>query len=264
MVRTVLQELDSLDHILSDACYRVDRDKLESDGIVTIDKNNDRLRLKVNTIIDRLNDNCSVELEEDCHLGVNASLLEKVTIKALHRETLALKPDHFVVQHFKGGTYNKACDYLILTRFNNENYALFIDLKTSIGRAPNNGKLDFHGSDYDASMIWQMIGADNIFDGLTSVVYKNVTYQRGGIVDRTHSHVFDLKKCAKTPLAKYKRRYIILYMKVSPHTNATNGGIQMTNVRFPHDECLEREVCVLQVSNGDSLEIGELISCAGL
>lgn len=264
MSRGVLQELDSLDHILTDTCYRVDRGKLESDGVVTVDRNNDCLRLKVNLIVDWLNNNCSVELHEDRHLGVNAALLEKVTIKDLHRETLVLKPDHFTVQHFKRGTYNKACDYLILTRFNEENYALFIDLKTSIGREPNDGKLDFRGSDYDSGMIWQMIGADTLFDGLTGVVYKDATYQGGGTVSRINSYASDLKKCAKKPLAKYKRRYIVLYMKITPHTNATSGGIQTTSLRFPHDECLEREVCALEVSNGDSLKLGELISCVGL
>ena len=265
MSRTVLQELDALDYILADACYRVDRDKLVSDGTVTIDRNKDCLRLKVTPIVDLFNDNCSVELREDCHLGVHASLLKKVTIEELHRDTLTLKPDHFVVQHFKGKTYNKACDYLILTTFNNENYALFIDLKTSIGRNPNDGKLDYQGSEYDSDMVWQMIGADNLFDGLTGTVYKSGVYQGQGCapVIRTKSHAYDLKKCAQTPLAKYKRRYIVLYMKVTPHTNVTSGGIRTTSTRLPHDECLEREVCVLQVSDGDSLKIGELISCVG-
>ena len=263
MSRMVLQELDSLDYILADACYRVDRDKLESDGAVAIDRNKDSLRLKVKPIADCLNNNCSVELLEECHFGVNASLLKKVTLTELHRETLVLKPDHFAVQHFKSGTLNKACDYLILTRFNNENYALFLDLKTSIGREPNNGKLDFRGSDYDSNMIWQMIGADILFDGLTQAVYKSVTYHGDVNIVRPKSHASDLKKCAKIPLAGYKRRYIVLYMKVTPHTNVTNGGIRMTSARLPYEKCLESEVCALQVANGDSLGMGELISCVG-
>lgn len=263
MGRTVLQELDELDHILADACYRVDREKLRLEGKVTIDETKDLRKLRADITKDILNDCCMVELCEDQNLGIMASLLGRVTITDLDKETLILKPDHFAIQHYRAGTLNKACDYLILTCFKNEKYALFIDLKTSIGREPIDGKLDFVGSDYDSSMVWQMIGADALLDNLTGVVYKRMTYQVGNMGARARSHVSGLKKCAKNPLATYKRRYIILYLKVVPHTNTTKGGISTTSVKPPYDQCLESEVCALQVSNGVKMNFGELIACVG-
>lgn len=264
MSRAVLQELDVLDHVLADACYRVDREKLRLEGKVTIDEAKDLLKLRANITKDILNDCCMVELCEDQNLGIMASLLGRVTIIDLNKETLVLKPDHFAIQHYRAGTLNKACDYLILTCFQNEKYALFIDLKTSIGREPIDGKLDFVGSDYDSSMVWQMIGADALFDNLTWVVYKRMTYQVGDMGTRARLHVSELKKYAKTPLANYKRRYIILYLKVIPHTNTTRGGISTTSVKPPYDRCLESEVCALQVSNNKKLRFGELIACVGV
>ena len=260
MRRIVLQELDTLDHLLADACYRVDRKKLLLEGKVTIDATKDLHKLRTDITKDILNDDYLVELWEDQNLGIMASLLSRVTITDLDKETLVLKPDHFAVQHYKAGTLNKACDYLILTCFQNQKYALFIDLKTSIGREPNDGKLDFRGSDYDSDMVWQMIGADALLDNLTGVVYKRMTYQ-GGAGVRARSHFSELKQCAKTPLAKYRRRYIILYLNVASRSNATNGGVRPTSVRTPYDQCLESEVRALQVSNGQKLQFGELIAC---
>ena len=108
-----------------------------------------------------------------------------------------------------------------------------------------------------------MIGADALLDNLTGVVYKRTAYQGKGTGTRAGTHVAQLNKCAKTPLAKYRRRYIILYLKVAPHTNATNGGIRPTSAKKPYDQCLESEVCALQVSNGKKLKFGDLIACVG-
>ena len=263
MSRTVLQELDVLDHLLADACFNIDREALRLKKTVMIDAEKDLHKLKADITKDVLSDDYLVELHEDQNLGIRASLLDGVTITDLDKETLVLRPDHFSVQHYKAGTLNKACDYLILTSFNGERYALFIDLKTSIGREPNDGKLDFSGSDYDSNMVWQMIGADALLDNLTGVVSKRLRYQGKLTGVRAGSHICELKKCAKTPLASYKRRYIILYLKVVPHTNATQGGVRTTGVKIPYELCLESEVCALQVSNNNKLKIGELIACVG-
>lgn len=263
MSRTFLKELDSLDHILADACFNIDREALRSNKTIMIDAEKDLHKLRADITKDILSGDYLVELHENHNFGISASLLDSVTITDLDKETLVLKPDHFSVQHYKAGTLNKACDYLILTSFSRERYALFIDLKTSIGQEPNDGKLNFIGSDYDSNMVWQMMGADALLDNLTGVVYKRMRYQGKLTGARAGSHICELKKCAKTQLASYKRRYIILYLKVVPHTNATQGGIRTTGVKIPYELCLESEVCALQVSNNKKLKFGELIACVG-
>ena len=264
MSRLCLRELDSLEYILADACYRVDRDVLAKEGTVLIDYNKDKCSLRANLKYNNILQAYGVELQEEQNLMIQANLLKKVTITGLHKDSLVLKPDHFMVQHFRGRTWNKACDYLILTRFNDEDYAFFIELKTSISLNPDDhARLVFKGFDYDSGMIWQMIGANVLFDNLIEVVYKSTKYHALYTGPRAKSHLQELKGCATSQLAKYKRIYVVLYSKVIAHPNTTVGGIRKTGMVVPNEASLERDVYALQIDDESSRSIGELIACAG-
>lgn len=260
MSRTCLKELDDLEGILAKVCFPVDRDQFDDSGKLTIDRTGDCLSLQVDMLVNPLSSAGCVELLEEQHQNVNASLLKKVTVKELHSESLVLRPDHFAVQHFKPKTWNKACDYLILTTFNGTKYALFIDLKTSLECKPDaNGRLVFQGLPYHSEMVWQMMGADALFDGLVNVVHKT-----SHKMPRAKSHDSELRLCGNSSLAAYKRRYLVLYQAIQNHPNMTAGGISSTSIRSPNDLCLENEVKVLEVTNNEEKSIGALIGAAGL
>lgn len=260
MSRTCLRELDNLEDVLANTCYSVDKDRCDGQGKVTIDLSTDGHLLQTPLCVNHLTMCASVELKEEQHQNVNASLLKKVTLTDLHMESLVLRPDHFSVQHFKPRTWNKACDYLILTVFNKTKYALFVDLKTSLECAPDShGRLVFQGLSYHSGMVWQMMGADALFDGLVNVVHKT-----SHKLKRAKSHVSELRLCGNTSLAAYRRRYLVLYQTVKCNSNTTGGGASTTQFVVPNDACLEQEVKTLEVCNNEKKCIGDLIVAAGV
>ncbi len=261
MSRTILKELDVLAGILAGQCVSIDRKQWDENGTMTVDKKAACKELKVHLFFDYLQNDYRVVLEESKNQDIDANLLKNVTLTGLHAETLVLRPDHFAVQHFKGGTWNKACDYLVLTRFAKTKYAVFIDLKTSIGREPGTDEeLNFQGSEYDSGMVWQMLGADALFDNLIDVVYRSACSMNTTATSRVSA----LTNCGQTPLAQYKRRYLILYRTVIEHPNTTVGGVRSTGFIPPNDLLLERKVHVFHVGNHEALSMGALLACAGL
>ena len=94
--------------------------------------------------------------------------LNNVQIVGLSSETVVVKPDHFGIRYYKADTYNKACDYLILTKdpSTNKRYAIFIDLKTDIQDSPDAQNVFTTSSDRDASCGMQFCGALALFKSL--------------------------------------------------------------------------------------------------
>lgn len=99
--------------------------------------------------------------------------LTKVYVTDIPRGSLVLKPDNFNVHLFKANTWNKACDYLILAQVEHRNYALFIELKSSLNDRPDAAdSLLIVESKEDKSKAKQLEGACNLFDFLRLVVDK--------------------------------------------------------------------------------------------
>jgi hypothetical protein len=253
MNRRRLTELNTLDCVLASTCLVVDEKGVAPRPI------------KVPVAKSVLSETAHVKLEESQHENVNASLLKSVTLTDIDDESLVLKPDHFGIRYYRPGTWNKACDYLVLTSFDGARYAVFIDLKTSIGTEPDcEGRLAFRGAAYDSGMIWQMLGADLLFDGLENAVYRTECHSAGKNTKRLSSHVQSLVQRQKTALAKYKRRYVILYQTVKLRGNGTAGGISTTAAGLsPNDASLESPVYAFKVTNGESVRLGELLSNIG-
>lgn len=189
----------------------------------------------------------SVELEEN---HPNARLTS-VTITGIDRDSLLIKPDHFSVRCFANDTYNKACDYVLFTKFNGLKYAIFIDLKTSIYENPD-GNLFSYQDDKDKDIVWQMIGADALLDGMLDKLSK-----KGA---KRHETVMRYKRdAAGIGLAAFKRRYLILYM----HVDQT-GNAQPRNLQEPNILSLEKGLHVMPVNNNATVTIGDLFSVGGL
>ncbi len=135
-------------------------------------------------------------LEEEC----KKATLNHVPICNLGANTLVLKPDNFNIRFYKASTYNKACDYLVLTYdASNKPHAVFIDLKTDIHDQPDTETNLFKtNSERDAECGLQFCGARALFKLLAFmtrtvkkckafdeyrehywVLYKNFLYGRG-------------------------------------------------------------------------------------
>lgn len=183
--------------------------------------------------------------------------LKKVTLKGIERtKTLILKADHFTASYFKSETWCKACDFLVLTEYNRGKYALFIDLKTNVeDEFGDNCELKCDKSDLNTKIIWQMLGADALFDGLIDVVAKvDASVMRDTKANKMLS--------ANSELASYKRRYVILYLKAKPIDSRTSGSIVRTGVlRKPNLKSLGSDVLALDVPNDDcTVDVGDFFS----
>ena len=183
--------------------------------------------------------------------------LKKVNLKGIDKtKTLILKADHFTLGYFRAETWCKACDFLVLTEHNQKKYALFIDLKTNIeDDVGNNCELKCDKSDFNAKIIWQMLGADALFDGLIDIVSKaDSTVMCDAKTNK--------KRSANSVLASYKRRYIILYLRVMPVNTRTSGCIVRTGtLRRPNINSLESDVIALDVLKDDcTVDVGDLFS----
>ena len=99
--------------------------------------------------------------------------LTKVNIIGFTQPSLALKPDHFGIRFFKGSR-NKACDYLILTTYKEKNYAIFVELKSSLNDDPglNKGLLIIESKE-DQRKEQQILGAFDLFEWLRFWVNKD-------------------------------------------------------------------------------------------
>ena len=233
MPRQHLKELDDLSAILAAQGLLFDEDRAKQGEAVKYELHDLRVPVR-NDILNPANFFATLEEKEQ------SARLRSVRVDGLDSESLILKPDHFGIGFYRSGTRNRACDFLILTKYNGDKYALFIDLKTVIGEHPTgtNGEILSFSGLYNQKMVWQMIGADAAFDGLLDSVLKN----RAG---RRMTAYNSKRICATSALAKYKRRYLILYMRTDIQSkNAT----KKTQVPVPpNDLALESSVHVYRL-----------------
>lgn len=172
--------------------------------------------------------------------------LNNVRIVGLSQETIVVKPDHFGIHYYKNNTYNKACDYLILTKdaSTNKRYAIFIDLKTDIQDSPNAQNVFTTSSDRDASCGMQFCGALSLFKSL------------GYGVDV-------IAKC--NALTTYQPRYWVLYKNYLTKGSVTDDAIETAavipeNVKRFRKSQLYGKIYALPVNNGASINLSQLTS----
>lgn len=112
--------------------------------------------------------NGTIELVEENSCGI-----KQVYITGLDSDSVVIKPDLFGIKFFKDNTYNRSCDYLILTQHNQTYYAIFIDLKTDIdverNSEDNNVK---YFTERNIKMAWQMAGGEFLLDSLLTLAQK--------------------------------------------------------------------------------------------
>lgn len=99
--------------------------------------------------------------------------LKKVYLHGVRTDGVVLKPDNFGVSFFKAGKWNKACDYLVLTEYLGKNYAIFLDLKSSLNDAPDlaDPRLVINSRE-DEKKERQFKGANALFEYIKVVVKK--------------------------------------------------------------------------------------------
>lgn len=242
--RSKLKELDLVDRYLASTVHTID---LENPGVDGRYADIPKLP-KIQVEDDLVHNTHIVMLNESSEFA----RLTKIRLCDVDAESLVLKPDNFWIQYFADKTWGKACDYLVLTVHNKVKYAIFIDLKTKIAEQPKSENYDelTYESDFNKGIVWQMIGADAFLDGMVDVLQKRT-----------------LKACADTStnkrlaagheLAKYRRRYLVLYRSV----DAQLQSIHPTKVSLvPNAYSLEKPIRTYCVSNGSNISIGALFT----
>ena len=181
-----------------------------------------------------------VDLVED-----KKAILNHVPLLNLGTDTLVLKPDHFNIRFYRAGTYNKACDYLVLTYDHTQRpHAVFIDLKTDIYDRPDPSTGEFStSSDRDAQCGLQFCGARALFK-LLALMVKTLT----------NCQAFDT----------YKEHYWVLYK------NFLNGrgvvGVAQTMIDGSSDAVkafrkasLPKPIYAREVKNNEQIDISCLL-----
>lgn len=245
MSRSNLVELDAVDRVVAMQGFYFDEDKVRNGDDVKWGLRD--LRAKV------LSDVSAGLWYSDLDEHEQTARLKRVRILGIDPESLVLKMDHFGVRHYKPKTWNKACDYLLLTIYNGKKYAIFIDLKTKIYEDPSgdNAQDLTVATDDNKLIAWQMIGADALLDGLIDVVQKRALTSR-------HTTKSNKRDASISPLAGYARRYVILYLDV----DKTMGRVPPTaTIQDPNLCSLEKPVHVRKMDCGnDKIDFGSLFS----
>lgn len=135
----------------------------------------------------------SITLEE----RGDAATLKSIVVSGLALDYFALKPDESKIQFFSSGYGSKQCDYILLSEFNGEKVAVFIELKSNIeeqsviATTPQQN-VDGEYEDY----VTQLISSSCLLDYLHSVL---------------------VYFCNCDVLGKdYKRYYVVLHNKDIP------------------------------------------------
>lgn len=179
----------------------------------------------------RIRSNCSPLIMEEN--GENATL-KKIYVIDIPHNSLVLKPDNFNVHLFKANTWNKACDYLILAQDSHGNYALFIELKSSLNDRPDaTDSLLIMESNEDKNKSKQIEGACNLFDFLRLIVNK--VY---------HDSELDTFKIYK----------IVLYNEVK-----TRSPLQSNQRLISGQRVKSEDIKTLKVNDAQTLRFSELI-----
>ena len=242
--RSKLVELDFVDRYLASTVHTIDLENPGVDGRYADIQKHPKIKVEA----DWAHNTHFVMLNESSEFA----RLTEIRLCDVDAESLVLKPDRFWIQYFADKTWGKACDYLVLTVHNKVKYAIFIDLKTKIAEQPKSENYEelTYASDFNKGIVWQMIGADAFLDGMVDVLLKRT-----------------LKACADTPankrraaaheLAKYRRRYLVLYRSVDTQLQS----IHSTKVPLaPNVYSLEKPIRTYRVSNSSNISLGALFT----
>ena len=181
----------------------------------------------------------------------NASLKD-ISITNVDSESLLIRPENFSIRHFRDDTYGKACDYILFTRYAQKKYAIFIELKSKIYENPDSNNAFVATKESNRAIVWQMIGADALLDSLVDILSKRKLGCRSTIKGYK-------AKSSKSPLAEFKRRYIVLYQTVDG-----TGVVQPRSIIPPNPNALEKPIQALKVHNHETFNIGHLFNAGGL
>ena len=159
--------------------------------------------------------------------------LTTVVVQSLSQEYFALKPDRSGFQIFKSGYGSKQCDYILLTEFEGNKVAVFVELKSSADKT-------------DAvHQIPQMNSAGKYEDYVTQLIGSNCLF------DFLHSVLVNFCDCQT--LADYKRYFAVLH---NLELSAINSPIPLTR---PLSNTEPENAYIKKVTNNDVLTIGQLI-----
>lgn len=166
--------------------------------------------------------------------GKDASLTN-VYLLNVSNDGLVLKPDNFGVRFFRAGSWNKAVDYLILTEYDGKNYAIFIDLKSSINDKPDkNDPRLIIDSNEDKKKEKQFVGAEALFEYIKLIATKE--YGLG---------------C----LPELEIRKWILYGDVKPRKGMQSAAMPTAARRMRSED-----VYTKSVTNNSSIDVKDLVS----
>ncbi len=117
--------------------------------------------------------------------------LTTVIVQNLSEDYFALRPDKSKIQIFNSGYGNKQCDYILLTEFEGNKVAVFVELKSSVD--PNDAANQIPQTNINGKYedyVTQLTGSRCLFDFLHSVL---------------------VNFCDCQTLADYKRYFAVLH-----------------------------------------------------
>ncbi|MBQ4384369.1 MAG: hypothetical protein II823_00395 [Kiritimatiellae bacterium] len=165
--------------------------------------------------------------------------LTKVYLTGLACETLVLKPDNFGIKFFKGGSWNRACDYLVLTEFGGEKYALFLELKSSLNDRPESGDhLLIIESNADKKKMQQLESSCGLFEFLKLLVSK---------------------ECAINDLKNVRVCKLVLYDSIKPRPPLQSSVRPISGKRIKAED-----IKTLEVHDAETLDIAKIMKVFGV
>lgn len=171
--------------------------------------------------------------------GTNATL-RTVDVVLQSNDGLTLKGDVFGVSIFEFAA-NKGCDYILLCKCDQQKYAIFIELKSSITEKAANASYVQHANDGEGEYVEQMNSSLAMFEYLSSVVEN-------------------FYSCTEFKNS-YQKKLILLYGKKVPDEKLSY--IALTHPLPAGVNLKRKRVSVLQVPSNMQIPIADIIACAG-
>lgn len=159
--------------------------------------------------------------------------LTTVIVQNLSEDYFALRPDKSKIQIFNSGYGNKQCDYILLTEFEGNKVAVFVELKSSVepnGAANQIPQTNINGKYED--YVTQLTGSRCLFDFLHSVL---------------------VNFCQCSALNTYKRYFVVLH---NLDLSAISTPIPLTR---PVSNTEPTTAYIRKTTNNEVLTIGQLI-----
>jgi hypothetical protein len=167
--------------------------------------------------------------------------LTEVYISGIPTDGFLLKLDACGIHFWKANTLNKLCDYVILTERHGQKYAIFIDLKSSLPRNPQEDTSLKIVDKNDLERVWQFNGGSLLFDYMA----VGVAFHGGA-----------------PGLTTYKKCFFELYTQIKSIQETTSTGpIPFPNQKVQNRIRTLRHKCILtrQISNAGNIPVNELI-----